>query len=76
MFSKFEGTTLGILTGGAERGSMFTDMFGGEKQYGNKVLEPFKTLADNSKAQYILGWNPKGNLPLWIEKYKQELENE
>ena len=49
------------------------DMFGGEKQYGNKVIEPFKTLADNSKARLMLDWEPKGDLPSWIEKYKQEL---
>ena len=49
------------------------DMFGGEKQYGNKVIEPFKTLADNSKALLILDWDPKGDLSTWIKKYKQEL---
>ena len=49
------------------------DMFGGEKQYGNKVIEPFETLADNSKADLELGWKPTGNLPTWIQKYKQEL---
>ena len=49
------------------------DMFGGEKKYGEKRLEPFETLADNSKAKKILGWEPKGNLAKWIEKYKIEL---
>jgi len=49
------------------------DMFGGEKQYGNKVIEPLKTLADNSKARLDLDWEPKGDLPTWIKKYKQEL---
>ena len=49
------------------------DMLGGEKQYGNKVIEPFETLADNSKADLELGWKPTGNLPTWIQKYKQEL---
>ena len=49
------------------------DMFGGEKQYGNKVIEPFETLADNSKADLELGWKPTGNLPTWIQKYRQEL---
>ena len=49
------------------------DMLGGEKSYGNKVIEPFQTLADNSKASLILNWNPQGNLSSWIEKYKQEL---
>ena len=49
------------------------DMLGGEKSYGNKVIEPFQTLANNSKAKKILNWNPKGDLPIWIETYKKEL---
>tara|TARA_R110000851_G_scaffold286633_1_gene440497 strand:- start:345 stop:1256 length:912 start_codon:yes stop_codon:yes gene_type:complete len=49
------------------------DMLGGEKSYGNKVIEPFQTLADNSKALLILDWDPKGNLKEWIKKYKKEL---
>jgi len=49
------------------------DMLGGEKSYGNKVIEPFQTLADNSKAALILNWEPKGSLPTWIKKYKKEL---
>ena len=49
------------------------DMLGGKKSYGNKVIEPFQTLADNSKADLILNWKPKGNLPTWIKKYKKEL---
>ena len=49
------------------------DMFGGEKQYGDEVLEPYQTLADNSKAREILKWNPVGDLPTWVEKYKKQL---
>lgn len=49
------------------------DMLGGEKTYGEKRLEPFKTLADNNKAKDLLGWVPKGNLPNWIKKYKKDL---
>ena len=49
------------------------DMFGGEKVEGEKVLEPFQTLADNSKVKNILNWNPTGDLPTWIEKYKKDL---
>ena len=49
------------------------DMLGGVKTYGEKRLEPFQTLADNSKAKNILGWNPKGNIQSWIKKYKKEL---
>jgi len=49
------------------------DMLGGEKTYGEYRLEPFETLADNTKAKNILGWNPKGDLPTWIKKYKKDL---
>ena len=49
------------------------DMLGGEKSYGNKVIEPFETLANNSKAKLILDWDPKGDLPTWIKTYKKEL---
>jgi nucleoside-diphosphate-sugar epimerase len=47
------------------------DMMKGEKTYGEQRIEPFETLADNTKAKARLGWMPKGNLPKWLhEKYK------
>lgn len=49
------------------------EVFGGEKQYGEKRLEPFETLADNTKAKKILKWNPQGDLLSWIKKYKKNL---
>mgnify|MGYP000452854843 CR=1 FL=1 len=49
------------------------DMLGGTKSYGEQRLEPFETLADNTKAKKILGWDPKGDLPRWIKKYKKDL---
>lgn len=49
------------------------DMFGGEKVYGNRVLEPSQTLADNSKSKSTFAWNPQGNLVSWIKGYKKEL---
>ena len=48
-------------------------MFGREKKYGQKRLEPFETLADNTKAKDILNWIPKGNLEEWIKQYKLSL---
>ena len=47
-------------------------MFGGERNYFKKVLEPFETLADNENAKKILGWVPKGNLEKWIQKFKTQ----
>ena len=49
------------------------DMFGGKKQYGVHVVEPFQTLADNSKADLDLDWQPNGDLPSWIKTYKEKL---
>lgn len=49
------------------------DMMGGEKVYGEKRIEPYLTLADNTKAKTVLGWDPQGDLPTWIIKYKKDL---
>lgn len=49
------------------------DIFGGEKDYFKEVLEPFETLADNTKAKKILGWNPQGNLKEWLTNYIKTL---
>jgi UDP-glucose 4-epimerase len=42
------------------------DLIGGEKVYNEKRLEPFETLADNTKAKTILGWKTTGNLKEFI----------
>ncbi|MBU1102871.1 NAD-dependent epimerase/dehydratase family protein [Patescibacteria group bacterium] len=36
-------------------------------------LEPRETLADNSLARDLLGWEPKVNLPEWLEEYRREM---
>ena len=48
-------------------------MMGGEKSYGNKVIEPFETLADNSKINSDLDWKPEGNLKKWINEYMEKI---
>tara|TARA_Y100000593_G_C4274440_1_gene319249 strand:+ start:534 stop:1442 length:909 start_codon:yes stop_codon:yes gene_type:complete len=70
---KLNGEAFNIGNGDNYSVNELADMLGGEKQYGNKVIEPFETLADNSKANLELGWEPTGDLPTWIKKYKQEL---
>ena len=70
---KLNGEVFNAGNGNSYSVNELADMFGGEKVYGNKVLEPFQTLADNSKAKNIFSWNPKGDLVSWIEKYKKEL---
>ncbi|GAG20965.1 unnamed protein product, partial [marine sediment metagenome] len=34
-------------------------------------IEPRETLADNSLAKELLGWEPSTSLPVWIEGYKR-----
>ena len=69
----FNGDVFNIGNGKNYSVNEVADMLGGEKTYGNKVLEPFQTLADNSKALLLLDWDPKGDLPTWINNYKKEL---
>jgi len=50
------------------------DMFGGPRVYIEPRIEPRLTLADNSLAQKILGWEPMMNLPEWLVEHKREQE--
>ena len=48
------------------------DMFGGEKQYGNQVIEPFETLAETAKIDLDLNFQPKKDLKQWISTYTEQ----
>ena len=49
------------------------DMIGGDKVNVDPVIEPKATLANNSKAEELLGWKPTQNIEDWIPKYKKEM---
>ncbi len=70
---KLLGESFNIGNGNNYSVNEVADIFGGEKDYYKKVLEPFETLADNTKARNILGWNPKGNLKNWLTNYIKTL---
>ena len=70
---KLKGEVFNIGNGSNVSINQVADMFGGQKTYGEKRLEPFETLANNQKAKNILNWQPKGNLSEWIKQYKIEL---
>jgi nucleoside-diphosphate-sugar epimerase len=70
---KLNGHVFNIGNGNNVSINQVADMFGGIKKYGEKRLEPFETLAENSKAKNILNWEPKGDLSKWIKQYKIEL---
>jgi len=67
-----KGEAFNIGTGNNFSVNELADMFGGEKQYGIEVLEPYETLADTSKAREAFNYVPKGNLPEWVERCKVE----
>jgi len=70
---KFNGEVYNTGNGDNTSVNELVDMMGGEKVYGNKVIEPFETLASTAKIDLELNWKPKGNLSSWIKKYKSEL---
>lgn len=72
--SKFIGEVFNIGKGSNYSINEVADMLGGEKVYGEIRLEPYQTLADNSKAQQILGWKPIGELEDYIKKLKKSYE--
>ncbi len=69
----FNGDVFNIGNGNNYSVNEVADMLGGEKTYGEQRIEPFETLADNSKAGSELNWTPAGDLPNWIKKYKKDL---
>jgi nucleoside-diphosphate-sugar epimerase len=70
--AKLNGQSFNIGNGKNYSVNEIASMFGGERNYFKKVLEPFETLADNENAKKILGWVPKGNLEKWIQKFKTQ----
>ncbi|PLX21285.1 hypothetical protein C0584_03100 [Candidatus Parcubacteria bacterium] len=49
------------------------DMIGGPRKNIEPRIEPKVTLADNTKARELLGWEPSVDLPDWLETYKKDL---
>ena len=48
-------------------------LIGGPKTNIPPVVEPRETLADNNKAQKLLGWSPTIVIEDWVPKYKKNL---
>jgi len=69
---EFKGDVYNVGNGDNVSVNELVDMMGGEKSYGNKVIEPFETLACNAKIDLDLNWKPEGNLKKWINKYMEQ----
>lgn len=63
-----DGTAFNIGNGNNHSINDVANMIGGEKQYGEKRFEPFETLANNTMAKKVLGWEPKGDLEKYIKE--------
>jgi UDP-glucose 4-epimerase len=48
-------------------------MLGSEKIYIDPVIEPKETLADNTLAKKLLGWEPKQVIEDWMPGYKKKI---
>jgi UDP-glucose 4-epimerase len=70
---QFAGEVYNVGNGDNTSVNELVEMMGGEKSYGNKVIEPFETLADNSKIDLDLGWTAKGDLKKWIANYMEKI---
>jgi len=73
--SSLVGTGESINIGSGDNRSVdeIANLIGGPKEYIEKRLEPEQTLADNTKAKQLLGWQPTTTVEEWIPKYKQQL---
>tara|TARA_Y100001938_G_scaffold146842_1_gene226710 strand:+ start:119 stop:1024 length:906 start_codon:yes stop_codon:yes gene_type:complete len=69
---EFKGDVYNVGNGDNVSVNELVDMMGGEKSYGNKVIEPFETLACNAKIDLDLDWKPEGDLKKWINKYMEQ----
>jgi len=67
------GEVINIGNGDNRSVNQVADLIGGPKNYIEKRLEPQQTLADNTKAKKLLGWEPTVSIEDWIPKYKKSL---
>ena len=68
-----KGESINIGNGDNRSVNEIADLIGGPKEYIDKRLEPEQTLADNTKAKQLLGWQPTTTVEEWIPKYKKNL---
>jgi len=68
-----KGEVINIGNGDNRSINQIADMMGREKIYIDPVIEPKETLADNTLAKKLLGWEPKQIIEDWMPGYKKEI---
>ena len=67
-----KGDIFNVGTGQAYTVNEIADMFGGNKKYGEKRIEPKNSIAENAKIRLDLDWEPKNELKTWINTFTEE----
>lgn len=67
------GEVINIGNGDNRSVNQLADMIGGPRIHNDPVIEPACTLADNTKARELLGWEPTVKIEDWVISYKKEL---
>jgi len=70
---KWEGDIFNIGNGDNRSVNQLANMIGGDRIYIKPVIEPRETLANNSKAEFVLDWKPTTTLEEWIPKWKKDI---
>lgn len=68
------GETINIGRGKSYSVNEVAEMVGGPKKHIEPRFEVKESLADNSLAKELLDWEPRVNLPEWLEEYKKSLD--
>jgi UDP-glucose 4-epimerase len=68
----YKGDIFNVGTGQAYTVNKIADMFGGNKKYGEKRIEPKNSIAENAKIMLDLNWEPKNNLKTWINTFTKQ----
>ena len=68
-----KGEVINIGAGGNSSVNELAELIGGPTVSLPPVLEPLNTLADNSLAKSLLGWEPTTTIHDWVPAYKKKL---
>ena len=68
-----KGEVVNIGNGDNRSINQIADMIGGDRIHIDPVIEPKETLADNSLAKKLLGWEPSQVIEDWIPIYKKDI---
>ena len=69
----WKGDVINIGAGDNRSVNQIADLLGGKRIHRDPVTEPKETLADNSKARFILDWKSTTTLEEWIPKWKKDI---